>query len=87
MNADQIAQLEKQVISNLPEEFWEITDQSTKLVKLSDKILYSGAIFAAVFQLICLIALIVLPAHKEERNFSPDSHHIDESKFSKKKNK
>ena len=62
MNADQIAQLEKQVITNLPEEFWEITDQSTKLVKLSDKILYSGAIFAAVFQLICLIALIVLPA-------------------------
>jgi len=84
MNPDHIDTLEKQVINNLPESFWEITDQSEKLVKLSDKILYSGAIFACVFQLICLIALVVLPAHKEERNFSPDSHHIDESKFSKK---
>lgn len=77
MNDKQILELEKQLIPDLPQDFWQIKEESEQIYDFWDRLLYFCVVIGGAFQLVCLIALVCLKAHPEERNFSADSHHIN----------
>jgi len=77
MNDKDILELEKQLIPDLPADFWEIKEAADRTYSFWDRIIYYGLVIGAIFQVVCLLSLVFLKAHAEERNFSPDSHHIN----------
>ena len=79
MNAEEQLKLEKQII-DLPEDFWDLEAPPSTFRQIFDSIVYYGLVIAAVFQVICLLALLVLPAHQEEHYFSPDTQSIKKEK-------
>jgi len=76
MNADQQTALEKQII-DLPDEFWDLNKPDPPLQAFIKQAVYYGLVIAAVFQCFCLLALIFLPAHHEERYFAADTQHAN----------
>jgi len=77
MNADLQLALEKQLIKDLPEEFFDIDNEDYNRETIWDQITGFLLVIGAIFQAICLLALYFLPAHPEEKYFYADSKNID----------
>ena len=68
MNEQQILELEKQLIPDLPKDFWKIRDQAEIEADFWDRLLYIGLAIGAVFQVICFrlcgnMIVIILPSY------------------------
>lgn len=87
MNEQQILELEKQLIPDLPKDFWKIRDQAEIEADFWDRLLYIGLAIGAVFQVICLISLIFLKPTEEELKFSPQQQKNKQSKEDKRRKK
>ena len=77
MNADLQLALEKQLIKDLPEEFFDIDNEDYNRETIWSQITGFLLVIGAIFQAICLLALYFLPSHPEEKYFYADSQNID----------
>lgn len=82
MNAEDQTKLEKQII-DLPADFWDLEAPPSTFRQIFDQIVYYGLLIGAAFQIVCLLALLVLPAHQEERYFSADTQSYKKDEIAK----
>ena len=83
MNAEDQTKLEKQII-DLPADFWDLDAAPSTFRQIFDQVVYYGLLIGAAFQIICLLALLVLPAHQEERYFSADTQSYKKEEINQK---